>query len=676
MKHQKLRSTTKLILIGLILFSNGIILAVPRPTFKFGEISIKDFIPTSYKVDSSAAAVYLFDNGKAYFEGNSEGYLSVIYTKHARIHLLNKNGFDAATITLPVYDYSDNTRDKIKKIEAVVYNLENGKIIETKVDKESLFKEKVSRGVTIYKFTFPNIKVGSILEYRYTLEVPNPGGLRTWIFQGDYPRLWSELDLSLPDIYRFTPLAFGSQKLDYDTAFYDTGTFSLIDRSNSYAKSNLYTINCGITKSIWGMQNVPGLKNEPYITSIKNFQSRIEFVYTAFAPDNNAPRPVMQNWQQICEELMRDKDFGLELDAPNNFLTEILNKLKGNDTSQLEIVKRIYAFVRDNFNCIDQDAIYLSQSLRETIENKKGNVADLNLLLTAIYRKAGFAAIPLLLSTRNNGLPSESYPLLRNYNYVLCYLNVNDINYILDASIPMLGFNKLDKQCYNDNGRLISTTPSIIKLSSDSLLDLKTTAVFAGKNEKGGLITSITATLSYDESRIIRQRLISQNQNNLLAEIKQHFPVDVSINNFQIDSLNNKDEPITISYDLQFPWEDDIIYFNPVIGESLKENPFKAANRKYPIHLNAAFDEVYSMNFLIPDDYIVDELPKSARLIYENNKGLFEYLITKSGSTIYFNMRSKFTTASFEAEEYDQLREYFAQIVKKQSELIVFKKKK
>jgi hypothetical protein len=39
-------------------------------------------------------------------------------------------------------------------------------------------------------------------------------------------------------------------------------------------------------------------------------------------------------------------------------------------------------------------------------------------------------------------------------------------------------------------------------------------------------------------------------------------------------------------------------------------------------------------------------------------------------------MRFKFTAANFEADEYDQLREYFSQIVKKQSEQIVFKKKK
>lgn len=666
----------KLVLMGVILSIGHYATAIPRPKFKFGDVAAKDFLPTSYKVDSSADAVLLFDNGKAYFEGNNEGYLSVIYSKHTRIHLLNKNGFDAATITFPIYEYSDNTYDKIKKFEAVVYNLENGKIVETKVEKQALFKDKVVRGVTIYKFTFPNIKVGSILEYRYTLEVPNPGGLRTWTFQGDYPRLWSELDLSLPDIYKYTPLAFGSQKLDYDTAYFDKGTFSLIDRSNSYSKSNLYTLDCGITRNIWGMQNVPGLKTETYIASIKNFQSRIEFMYTAFAPDNNTPLPVMQNWYQISEDLLKDKDFGLELDAANNYFNETINYLRGSDTNQLELAKRSYRHVRDNFFCTDEDAIYLSQSIRETFQLKKGNVADLNLLLTALYRKLGFSAIPVLLSKRSNGIPPENYPLLRNYNYVLCCLNVNDIYYFLDASIPTLGFNKLDKECFNDNGRLISSTPSLVNLSSDSLLETKTTAVFAGKDENGLISANITSTLSYDESREIRIKLKSQNQSSWIEEFKKRYSSEIRVVSLQIDSLTNLEESVSLNYKLVLPWEDDIIYFNPVLAGGLKENPFKATNRKFPIQLNASFDEVYSMNFAIPDNYIVEELPKSTRLRYDNNKGVFEYLVSTSGNTIYFSMRSKLNSAHFEAEEYNQLRDYFAQIVKKQSELIVFKKKK
>lgn len=650
--------------------------AVPRPKVKFGNVLPKDFDIRFYPIDTSASAVFLFDNGKAFFEGNNEGYLSVIYTRHARIHILTKNGFDAATVSFPTYSYSDFTNDKIKKFEAVVYNIENGKIIETKVDKESVFRDKVVKGVTINKFTFPNVKEGSIIEYRYTIEVPNPGGLRSWYFQEQYPRIWSELDLSIPDIYRYTPLMFSINKFDYDTVMFKTGTFSVIERGDSYSRSNVYTVTCGVTQFVWGIQNVPALKNEPFIISAKNFQPRIEFMYTAFAPDNNTPRPVMKNWFQISEALMKDSDFGLELDASNNFFQPELVRLKANDTSQLDIVKRVYYFVRDNFSCLDHSSIYLSQPIKKTYEERKGNVADINLLLIAMYRKLGFSAHPVILSTRSNARPIENYPLLRNFDYILCQLNVNDNYYVLDASIPDLGFNKLDLACYNDNGRIIASTPLIVKLPSDSMLAIKTTSVFVGKDEKDKMGASFSSTLSYEESRFLRRNLKTEKLTNLIGDIKKKYSMDVEIKNLKIDSLNLLDYPITIQYDIDFPWEDELIYFTPTLGEGYRENIFKAAERKYPIELESGFDEIYTLNLEIPNNYAIEEMPKSVRLNYEGNKSLFEYIITTNGKTIYFSMRLKFAVANFASEDYEQLRDYFAQIVKKQNEQIVFKKKK
>jgi hypothetical protein len=48
--------------------------------------------------------------------------------------------------------------------------MENGKVVETKLEtKASVFKEKINKNLVIKKFTFPNIKEGSIIEYEYKL---------------------------------------------------------------------------------------------------------------------------------------------------------------------------------------------------------------------------------------------------------------------------------------------------------------------------------------------------------------------------------------------------------------------------------------------------------------------------------------------------------------------------
>src|SRR6476659_1200088 len=126
---------------------------------------------------------------------------SVIFRKHARIRLMNKNGFDEATVEIHLYNVG-NIIDKLEDLDAATYNIENGKVVATKVDKNSLFKDK-SDGEIVAKFTFPNIKEGYIIAYDYKVSSPAYWSIETWYFQRDYPRLWSEYSVNIPSFYNF-----------------------------------------------------------------------------------------------------------------------------------------------------------------------------------------------------------------------------------------------------------------------------------------------------------------------------------------------------------------------------------------------------------------------------------------------------------------------------------------
>jgi hypothetical protein len=78
----------------------------------------------------------------------------------------------------------------------------------------------------------------------------------------------------------------------------------------------------------------------------------------------------------------------------------------------------------------------------------------------------------------------------------------------------------------------------------------------------------------------------------------------------------------------------------------------------------------------MPEGYVVDEMPKSARVTFNEDEGMFEYLIAKNENIIQFRSRIQLKKANFKPEDYATLREFFAFVVKKQSEQIVFKKKK
>ncbi len=174
-------------IISTLLFTLFLVLAHPifaqhKSITKLPKVSIADFSTTSPVIDSNANAVVLFDIGSSEFEGNNDGDFTLIYKRTKRIWLRNKNAFDAATVKVPIYigsTYSDEER--FEDFEATTYNLEQGQIIDTKLDKASFFKEKYNRTRTIIKFTFSNIKEGSIIEYKYTLKSPFfKSRLRSW----------------------------------------------------------------------------------------------------------------------------------------------------------------------------------------------------------------------------------------------------------------------------------------------------------------------------------------------------------------------------------------------------------------------------------------------------------------------------------------------------------------
>jgi hypothetical protein len=206
----------------------------------------------------------------------------------------------------------------------------------------------------------------------------------------------------------------------------------------------------------------------------------------------------------------------------------------------------------------------------------------------------------------------------------------------------------------------------------------KMTMVFITKGEKGGLTARLTTTPGFNEACDLRSDIKTSGTDDLLKHVKAGYTEGISVANLEVDSLLKPDEPLQVAYDLQIDPDPtaDIFYFNPMMGEAYKENPFKSADRKYPVEMPFAMDELYILNMEIPDGYEVDELPKSAKVLFNEDQGIFEYLIAKGADKIQFKSRIRLNQANFKPEDYAALRDFFGYIVKKQSEQIVFKKKK
>jgi hypothetical protein len=644
---------------------------------KFGKVTPQDFAVTAAAVDSSAEAVVIADFGNSYFEGNSTGGFDLIFKRSTRLRILKRTGFDAATIKMPLYIGSMSS-ERIVGLKASTYTLEDGKVVETKLDSKSIFTDKLSKHWVEEKFTFPALKEGAILEYSYTQESPFLFNLQPWEFQGAYPCLWSEYQVEMPNFFKYVTLAQGYLPFKVNSSDSRTQAFHVTDPGGAQGDDH-YTFDDEVVTRRWVMANVPAMKEEPYTTTVDNYVSKVEFQLSGVQYPGGVYHDLMGNWFKLCQELLNDEDFGVDLAKGNGWMDDELKTITKGAADGLEKARKIYAYVRDNFTCSSHGNLYLSNPIKTVYKNKSGNEADLNLLLTAMLVHAGLSADPIILSTRNNGFVHPLYPLLSRYNYVVSRVTIDSVNYLLDASEPWVGFGRLPKRCYNGTGRVINKEkPYIADLSADSLMEGNVTLAIISNDEKGGLTATIQNKPGYQESEDLRQDVKEHGQQAYLKKLQTAYSGDATVANLEMDSVQQPDQPLNIAYDVHLTPDStsDQYYFSPILAGGLKENPFKAAVRTYPVEMPYAMDETYTMMMDIPTGYEVDELPKSAKVSYNTDEGFFEYLMIKSGDKVQFRTRIKLKKANYTPEDYASLRDFYAYIVKKQGEQIVFKKKK
>jgi len=658
---------------------------------KFGKVNLEDFDVKSPLIDSNTNAVVVADVGNSEFIANaSEFTFSLIFKEKKRIKIINKNGFDAATITIPLYVGNGGKTEKLDDLDAFTYNIENGKVTASKVEKSSIFTEQRNKNWVYKKFTFPALKEGSIIEYSYQINTPGEFilNLKSWEFQNEYPVLWSQYQANIPEFYKYVILSQGYQPFFTNTVKQSSSTFSFIehvDREgnglNGFSGSGIRTHPIsGLTDyHTWVMKDVPGLKEEAFTTTVNNSIAKIEFQLNQVAFPNQLIQNVMNSWEKVCEDLMQDEEFGVPITRANNWLDNEVEAVAKAATTPIEKAKKVYEYVRSNYTCSNDYGFYIHKGLKDVVKNKSGSVAEINMLLIAMLRNQKISANPVIMSTRNNGFTNEYYPLIDRYNYIIAQVTIGDNVLYLDATDPRLAFNKLPLKLYNGHARVIAgeTMKALpVFFVADSLVESNISMAIIINNEKGIPEGNFTSKPGYYHSLDIRNKLAKTNIEEYKKTFLESNSEEMELSNLTIDSLKLLDEPMTINYDIKLKafGDADIVYLSPMLGQEIKKNPFTAAQRFYPVEMPYTIDDVYTVSMDIPKGYKVDELPKSARVMLNENEGMYEYLISASVDNIQMRRRVVIKKANYTNEDYQTLRDFYGFMVNKESEQIVFKK--
>jgi Domain of Unknown Function with PDB structure (DUF3858)/Domain of Unknown Function with PDB structure (DUF3857)/Transglutaminase-like superfamily len=680
-----LRPTICWILMGVVFFVPECLSAQDTLNISFGKVTVRDFYQPVHISDSSAGAVILADIGRSYYEANSAGSLGLVFTRFMRVKILNKNGFRIGSYEIgynksTLSNFIGGTIEAITELKGTTFNMEKGNILETNLDSNSVFDEKFEGDYKVRKFAMPALKEGSIYDVTYTIKSVFEDNLRSWSFQSDFPCLWSEYQIRIPESYHYRIKIFGDSLFDIATRKIVEEKF---DINTVYRRANyIQNINLsGKSNELrWVKTNEPAIVKEPYVNSVRSYIDRISFKWDYF--QLNALSVKYNNyssWKDASVTYLSPRDLRESLGEDNFWLDRTVGLLIADAKSSDEKIRTIYYFIRNHFTCYRRSGIYPHQNLQDVYKKKSGTEAEINLLLVAMIRHANIPAHPAILSTRENGVANYDLPMMDEYNYLICVVDDDENEIKLDASWPKNPYGRLVANCFNGGARVLDEeNPKFIPLLPDSLVEKKQTQLIISADDSGVVSGNLTTIYGYEHGYQIREAIKKESEKEYFRKLLAKYSDGVEISNVELDSLENYDFPLTMHYDLIFQAfsKSDIVYFKPVMDYSIGSNPFTSLERHFPIEMPYKTDYVYLLSMDIPKGFQVEEIPKSERIILGDNLGVFDYIIQQNQDNIQMQIRMKLNKTLFSTAEYSSLREFFSHIVRKESDQIVFKKTK
>lgn len=621
-----------------------------QPDFDtWGKVYNEDKLLKVCDFDKEADAIVLLDEAVSDFNAD----YNLVTWRHKRIKILKEKGIEWANISIPFY-----ARDGFQSVDDIAgfaYNFDSdGKQNTVALERKSVFTEPSSEYWHRKKFTFPGLKAGSIIEFKYAVTSKNYQGLDDWYFHDELPVLESKYDLSIPANTEFAYLVHKSDQLPIEIK---------PDKQNG--------------RIFFEMKNIPGLRDEPYMDARRDYLQRVTFQLAATGASGFGKQKHTTSWEEVSRELMSSPAFGSQI-GKNISGTEDFITLMKLLPAPVEKMKRIYNYTRNYMEWNGMYGIYVSDGVKQAWSKKTGTVAEINMVLLNLLLEAGLDAYPLLVSERRHGKISQQYPFLDDFNALYVMVIIGDKNYFLDAT---------DMQTHAEMipATILNTTAYIVHRKKGGLINI-TDQSFLYKesitnNIKINKDNSISGSLFISSSDYARSQRVRQYRRNKQKYIDafRGASSDITVDSFDIKNLDTDTLALRefVMYKGKANGSAEYIFVNVNLFSGFESNPFLAESRFSDINFGFKQNINVSTYIDIPAGYAPEELPKSLQLVNADKTVICvrEIFHDTPGNKILARFRIEFRKSLYTADEYGELKEFYKKMVDMLGEPIALKKK-
>jgi hypothetical protein len=608
-------------------------------------VSGEDWLPISpeeLKMNSvpeapGAPAVYLYRQVDRDDSRNGHEY------NYVRIKILTEEGRKYGDVEIPFFKGEGNVfgiKAHTIRPDGSIANFE-GKAFDKTIVKAKGLKYQAKT------FTLPDVQVGSIIEYRYMMDLAE-----NWVFNSHWI-LSEEL---------FTKRAKFTLKPNTEFGLRWSWPIGLPPGTNAPEKEG------GLIRL--ETQNVPAFQVEDYMPPENELKYRVDFVYS----DNNDEQDTVKFWKK---EGKRYNDRVEAFTGRHKAMEQaVAGIVAPNDTPDAKLQK-IYDRVQKVRNT-SWEASKTEQEAKREKQKDVNNVEDLwkqgygdsrqiNWLFLALARAAGFEAYSVYISSRNEYFfkPQVMSVSQLNGDVVLVKLNGKDV--YCDPAMKFAPFGllpwpetgvqglKLDK----DGGSWVTTTlPQSSVSQIQRKADMKLT-------ETGSLEGKVSVTFSGLEA--LQRRIEERNEDDanrkkfLEDQLREYIPVGIDVELTNKPDWGSSASTLVAEYDLKVQgWASGAGKRALVpmgLFSATEKHVFEHANRVHPIYFEYPFEKIDEVTIDLPLAWKVSSLPAAQN--QDAKAVLYVMKAEDDKGTLHVTRRLRVDLVMVDPKSYPVLRSFF-----------------
>jgi len=409
----------------------------------WGKVSQEEVEMKDVSFEPGAEAVILYESG--ILNINSQGY---DLEQYQRVKILSDRGFHLAD---KKYTYNPDKYDKVILEDAQTINIIDGKTVITPIDKKDIFISKQRDNIMQLAFAFPNVRKGSIIEYKLKMKRPGNAYASPWRFQNSIPTLFSKLEMEFSVSADYKIITMGE----------------MLNKKYGRSKNNRK----------WELTNIPSDKVFKNVYNIEDYRERIMFQYTS-ARYYYGSYYSENSWSGFKKLLSKD----LEKSIKKIDFKEIAAQIKNGDSKE-ETLKNCITYIQEKYKWDHYYSILTEDLKNNFLKTKTGNTADFNVFLKGILQAKNISSELAVNSFRSNGKILVVYPAFSRLNTLVNIVEIdNQKKLMIDAAIsdpenpgylPLEYFNQLAVGLDAPGQKFVTVMPELSEYRSQQNLILR-----------------------------------------------------------------------------------------------------------------------------------------------------------------------------------------------------------